>query len=68
MQSLYIDDELNEILVNLEDQFDNHLNMFKGVIANFETDTIEFFGPGIKGFNIYTRQLSEYRNKLEKYS
>ncbi len=67
-QSLYADDELNEILVNLEDHFDNYLNRFKGERANFEKDNLDYFNDGIIGFNTYTHKLREYLKKLDKYS
>ncbi len=67
-QPLYKDSELNEILYNLEDQIDNHVNTFKGYKVNVKNSNLDYFISGIIGFNYYCLQLSAHLPKLGSYT
>jgi hypothetical protein len=66
-QTLLNDDELIEIMIKLENQFDTYLNRFKGEKVNFEEDNLDFFSDGIIGYSNIIQELERRIKELSKY-
>jgi len=59
----FLDEEFLEILTNLDDCLENHIDYSRGEKIRVQNDTLEFFSIALNQYIQNIEELNEYRNK-----